>query len=311
MPQQTLTDVSFDQSTGQSVLRFTKLLNEDGERPIDPNGLNQFIWAYGSSTDFGFHAVRGVAPLPSLSTCQIVGADGNANANNAAPDFVAGEIREANQSKYTAHAWLMGIAWALLAPLAIGCSMLRYLLFKENPIWFKLHMFLNGTAFLLTTAAFGIIVHEVKLSSPDGKANFGLNKHRKIGLAVYVMVCAQVLMGILRPHTASHAASHPDGEGGEDAEKAENGGDGDKDGDDAGPQKSVARRAFEVVHPVFGFAMLGLAWYNCDIGIAFYALRFPTSVTFNADALLWGVIGGFGGLILVLYAVQFFVTGEW
>jgi len=58
---QTLIDSSFEQEAvgggaETTTLRFTKLLEEAGETPIDPEGPNTFIFAYGTDDEFGYHS---------------------------------------------------------------------------------------------------------------------------------------------------------------------------------------------------------------------------------------------------------------
>mmetsp|Transcript_6090 Transcript_6090/g.12216 ORF Transcript_6090/g.12216 Transcript_6090/m.12216 type:complete len:1238 (+) Transcript_6090:226-3939(+) len=55
---QTLIDPTVQIVDGQTILRFTKLIQEDGEIEISPQG-NFFLWAYGTGTSLGYHASRG------------------------------------------------------------------------------------------------------------------------------------------------------------------------------------------------------------------------------------------------------------
>lgn len=66
---QSLAETSLDFVDGKTVMKFAKLLNEDGEHPIVPDGDNTMLWAMGSGRDAGYHAARGHVTLnPSLST---------------------------------------------------------------------------------------------------------------------------------------------------------------------------------------------------------------------------------------------------
>jgi len=58
--QQTLTDTSVEVKDGQTIMKFTKIMKEDGEIEISPTD-NMFIWAYGSSPALGYHAWRGTS----------------------------------------------------------------------------------------------------------------------------------------------------------------------------------------------------------------------------------------------------------
>merc|ERR1719375_2896102 len=55
--QQTLTDSSVEFDGQQTVMKFTKIMDEPGEVPIVV-GDNSFLWAYGSSPTLGYHANR-------------------------------------------------------------------------------------------------------------------------------------------------------------------------------------------------------------------------------------------------------------
>ena len=65
---QTLLSARFIQNETHSILRFTKLLQEEGEIPILGNGENTILWAYGRSNVLGYHAGRGILDL-TLTPC--------------------------------------------------------------------------------------------------------------------------------------------------------------------------------------------------------------------------------------------------
>ena len=56
---QTLTDTSIEIVDGQTILKFTKLMKEDGEIELLVGDENTLLYAYGSSTSLGYHAGRG------------------------------------------------------------------------------------------------------------------------------------------------------------------------------------------------------------------------------------------------------------
>jgi hypothetical protein len=64
--QQTLEDASVQVNNGQTIMTFTKMMDEAGEIPIK-TGDNNFLWAYGSSSTLGYHANRG-SYVQNLST---------------------------------------------------------------------------------------------------------------------------------------------------------------------------------------------------------------------------------------------------
>ncbi|KAL7465683.1 hypothetical protein ACHAXS_006005 [Conticribra weissflogii] len=57
--QQTLTDASVGIVDGKTVMKFTKILSEPNEIPIDPNVESIMLWALGSDFTLGYHSGRG------------------------------------------------------------------------------------------------------------------------------------------------------------------------------------------------------------------------------------------------------------
>jgi hypothetical protein len=55
---QTLIDASITQTSDSTTLKFTKILVEDGEIPIEKDAKNTFLSAWGTSNILGFHAAR-------------------------------------------------------------------------------------------------------------------------------------------------------------------------------------------------------------------------------------------------------------
>jgi hypothetical protein len=253
--------------------------------------------------------------------------------DGAVADDAGGEESkdEEYRSLWVAHGLLMGIAFAVLLPIGIGCSLLRSLVptCGKPGIWFELHRLINGVGFLLMTAAFGIAVY---VTEQLGDEHFRVSdtKHRAIGLAVYVLSFVQAVAGIFRPHLpdspvhASHTSATADKatvEAGE--EESPNASEEDNDDtmkkshrEEAGaqaaasvPERSLARRVFEVGHRLVGFTVIGLAWYNCSTGIEIMEEDYGPS--YDKESVLWGIVGGLGGLIMVLYAYQlWFATNK-
>jgi Eukaryotic cytochrome b561 len=212
------------------------------------------------------------------------------------------------QNLWVAHGLMMGIAFAVLIPIGIGCSLLRHLV-PGKGLWFKLHMFINGTAFLLMTAAFGIAVY-VTEQLGDDHFKVSDTKHKAAGLAVYVLSFVQVIAGVLRPHLPDTAHSSSEKE----KVVAPNDGDEIPDGgpvsaassNEVPAEKSLARKIFEIGHRLVGFTILGLAWYNCYTGIEIMEEDYGEA--YDKTAVLWGLVGALGGSILILYGYQTVVT---
>jgi len=211
---------------------------------------------------------------------------------------------EAQQRQlWLVHGALMALSWGVLVPCAIGSSLLRAII--GGPLWFQIHQYTQMLAFLTTTAGFGIAVYNVQRedeggSSPDEHFDEG---HKAIGLSIFVLVVAQMLSGIFRPHLPPPPSPPPSdsNQDDDDNDKKMVRADGAKDGQVNGgkdptatkgsltsndndnndneikqatpeptlntQQKSMARRFFEVQHRVLGATLVVLAWINCTIGI--------------------------------------------
>jgi Eukaryotic cytochrome b561 len=345
MDAQTLLNASWTQGNGTTVLRYTKLLKEEGEIEIFPDGSNTFIFAAGMGNDFADHGLRfGKVKLSSLAQCAVPGQSGeNANpmSSNAASD--ASDSDSATASLWALHGILMGAAWAILVPIAVGCSLVRSIL-PVRPGWFQLHMGANTAAFLLQTAAFGVAVY---MTSQDNEGHFQ-GTHKSVGLAVYLVSFVQVLSGFFRPPLSrpgppvkfreasdednndhgeqsfpqegpsNNSAQLAVGEGGRRGAEPESlgsskgyAGVGAEDDDTQelpaprkNPKKRASRLAFEVGHRVVGFGLVGLAWYNCSTGIDAMVAHYGEF--YDNTTVLWGVVGTLSGLIALLYAYQMF-----
>jgi len=76
--EQTLINATVEVRDGQTVMKFTKFLKEQGQIEI-MIGLNNMLWAYGSSNTLSYHAQRSSFTLDLSSTDEAV--------NSAAPSF--------------------------------------------------------------------------------------------------------------------------------------------------------------------------------------------------------------------------------
>ena len=173
--QQTLTDASVSFEDGNTILRFTKTMYEEGEIPIT-TGDNIFLEAYGTSDTLGYHANRGIVNINLAS--------GSSEALTAP-----------NMSAWLAHGIMAFLAWGVFVPFAVQSSLLRSFL-PEGPMWFNLHRAFNVTGFALFIAAFAVAVAYV---AKENEEHFS-NSHEKMGLAMFIMAFVQVLGGIVRPH---------------------------------------------------------------------------------------------------------------
>jgi DOMON domain len=347
MDAQTLTNASWTQANGQTILRYTKRLKEEGELEIFPDGSNTFIFAAGVSNDFADHGLRfGKVTLSSLEKCIVPGHNvSSTQGSNAAGSDTVDSSSAANL--WALHGILMGVAWAVLVPIGVGCSLVRSIL-PVRLVWFQLHKIANVAAFLLQTAAFGMAVY---MTSQDNDGHFQ-GTHKSVGLAVYLVSFVQVLSGFFRPQLRSrpgppvkfcevsddevddnyadrgdHLATDegppnssatrreevqvgqrvagPEGRGSDEC-YAGVGVEDDDLQELPGPreisEKSVSRLAFEFGHRFGGFALVGLAWYNCSTGIDEMVAHYGPS--YDMLFVLWGVVWSLCGLIVLLYVYQ-------
>ncbi|KAL3802987.1 hypothetical protein HJC23_011610 [Cyclotella cryptica] len=172
---QTLTDATVEVSNGQTIMKFTKIMNEEGEIEIKA-GENKFLWAYGSSATLGYHPAR-ASYIMNLSTGS---SEGSVSSDKTA---------------WLAHGIMAFMAWGVLVPFAVQSSLFRDLL-PKGPIWFHIHRGFNAISYALTVAVFAVAVGYY---NKEGEDHFD-DDHQKMGLAMFIMASAQVLGGLLRPH---------------------------------------------------------------------------------------------------------------
>uniref|UniRef100_A0A7S4S7N1 Cytochrome b561 domain-containing protein n=1 Tax=Ditylum brightwellii TaxID=49249 RepID=A0A7S4S7N1_9STRA len=113
--QQTLIDPSITSQDGKTILQFTKLLSEPGEIPIDADGKNVFVWAYGvdSSSRFSIHTNSGSTEVDfslykgpdstdnssSDSTGNLI--DESTNLDSTSPDFTDNSSPNSTRPDFT------------------------------------------------------------------------------------------------------------------------------------------------------------------------------------------------------------------
>lgn len=275
---QTLIDASVQQSEDKTTLTFTKILEEEGEIPINLVGDNTFLAAWGINNNLAQHAHRGSFSASGESLT----------------------VRE--QSLWKLHGWLAAIAWSLLSPLAIASSILRQY-FPGEGLWFQVHRGLNSMVVAFTLAAFFTAVAAINQETPSGASPKHFDSslssgHRTIGLVIFIFACLQAIGGLLRPH-APHAPSSSGG--GDSAADAEAGGKPEA----APEEKTVARQLWEIGHKGIGLALLGLCWYQVKLGISTYSDIFKSGDDDSLLAALYAVIATLGAVIVIGYVLKF------
>ncbi len=172
---QSITNTAGELRNGEIAAMFTRPLAGSGSvQTLDPTGDASFIYAIGGAPQAG--------PVFSIHTER-----GSETVNLAASGASAGAAGFNRSAYFVAHAVMMGLAWALLTPMAI--VIMRF--FKKlNPTTFQLHRGMNSLSVLLTVVAF---IMGVIRGSHTSKA------HLSIGVIVTAFALSQGINGALRP----------------------------------------------------------------------------------------------------------------
>ena len=262
---QTLANTTLFQNDTHTIMEFTKRLVEPNEQPLDGNGTNHFLWAYGTGNNFIFHAAWGAIIL-DLRPC-------------SETDSGAGRVTiietETFQELWAAHGVLATLAWGVVSPLAIGASMLRAYL-PPGKLWLRAHFYLNTAVLVLTAISFFIAVAAQQRGTPDGESpnHFQGLTHTSVGLVIFIFCLLQVLGGIYR-------APAP----------------GKKE--DGTPEDKLPIRIFwELGHKLVGAGLLGMAWWQVQDGLGLYAERHAET---DFTLAFWAVVIVLSVVILALY----------
>lgn len=148
------------------------------------------------------------------------------------------------------------------------------------------------TVLIFTAVSFAFAVRATELQH---KEHFKVVKHSTTGLVIMIMVCVQVLMGLLRPHLP-HAKEPEEDNLERDGEAAEN----CAEKKQPTPKKSLKRLAFEILHRLLGFTLLGFAWWQVANGLGLYSLYFSEK---NLSNIFWVIVGALSAITVFLYAV--------
>lgn len=296
---QTLLNTEIIQSEGKTKCLFRKLLNEDGEIPIDPNGSNTFVWAIGGSNALSYHRARGSVTIP-FEQCTLQGVS----------EVMALAQGGTYDAYWKAHGILMGLAWGFFAPVAIVSAICRRLIPGEG-VWFQIHRASNTLCCILTIAGFGLAVAAY---TGTGIPHFS-GTHQRVGVTIFIIVLLQVLNGMLRPHIDKPSGDALKGSARDTDSDEEQAFSDEKKSITASivnfslrrsrahtpkTDKTVSRFAWEVVHRSIGLALLGMGLYNGYTGLMLYAMRTGNATDYTN--VWWGWTGAILGFAL-LYSV--------
>jgi len=171
---QTLIDPELQQIDGQTILKFKKFLEEDGEHTINSNEMTRFIYAVGRGPSLSFHEHSGVFQL-DIRGCPT-------------ERLVKFNYKQA----WVAHGLFGTLAFAVMIPFTIATAWLRKLL---RTSWIYFHVYGNILAGVFTLVCFNIAAITTTVS---GQSHFE-NKHGKVGLTIFIFIMFQVINGVLRP----------------------------------------------------------------------------------------------------------------
>ncbi len=173
-----------------TVLEFRRLIvttDKLHDHPLDQ--VKYLLWAVGppgseiadeGNGDFPYHSKRGVVAV----------------------HFPSGHSLHIDDlPKEEAHASLMLYAWGLFAVIAIFCS--RYMKDSLGSWWFIIHATLAALVFMLTFAAFGIIISYMQTTG----GHF-TQVHHITGLVVVILLLVQLGLGLAARFTYDSEREH-------------------------------------------------------------------------------------------------------
>ncbi|VEU42490.1 unnamed protein product [Pseudo-nitzschia multistriata] len=190
---------------------------------------------------------------------------------------------EATRGLWVAHGILMGLAWGILAPLAIGAAYLKKNLsvLSQDAHWLKVHFYLGVLVALFTFI--GFILAIVATKKDDDLPHFKEDIHHELGLAIFILVLFQGLAGYIRPSPVPAAPKSTD-----DAEESSQ---------VAGKKALYTRRVWEYTHRMLGIVLLGISWWNCQSGIVLQAEKYDQDDEQFMLKVFWGLSGAIAGSI--------------
>jgi hypothetical protein len=232
--------------------------------------------------------------------------------------FGAASDKSATRGLWVSHGILLGLAWGVFVPLAIGAAYLKKMqILQKDALWLTVHFYCTVTAVIFTIVGFAVAV--IATQKEGDLPHFADEVHRKAGLAIFILVIVQAAAGYFRP-PANKATKSPMAAKDASATTMNNVAMNDTlDGmdmsipDDASTAEaeenekshsssfSYVRQYWEYFHRFLGITLLGLAWYNCQTGIILQSDNYPEQD--DKEQLLdifWGITGTIAGAIFVM-----------
>lgn len=173
---QTLMDAFLLQDDDETILQFTKRLEEQDENPISKTDATTFIYAVGATNILSYHSYAESFNI-DLTSCPI-----------------ESNIRSASfKSSWIAHGFFASLAFAIVMPISISSAFLRQLIPSS---WIYLHVYGNLLMFALILVTVFIAISNMSMS---GDQHF-TESHHKIGLTLLILSFIQVMNGVFRPN---------------------------------------------------------------------------------------------------------------
>lgn len=199
--QKKLSEKSISQSSTKTVMCFTKSFSSDKVGQIDsfqflPNGINTFIYAYGTSNELGYHAGKGMFQLdfsPYSSTANQTDAS-ELGASSSSANQTSTRSSSKTSKLIKAHGALATLAFLVTVPIATSVVILREATYLKQR-WYRLHMGLNFFAWCSAVAAVSCAVTAVSRSSRDHFTN----RHEILGIIIIVALTFHIVGALCRP----------------------------------------------------------------------------------------------------------------
>ena len=159
-------DASVEAVDGDIVLKFKKLLVEEGGKDMIFDAPQNFIYIFSDTIGEGHGSTRGKAVINL---------------------FLGGmfKVYDPNQGKWLAHGIMIGLSWGFLMLLAVGTSLLQDLI-PPGTTWFEIHEYCNRLNCFFNKPYFDLAVHvieksvkEVNSEGKDGTTTVELQSHDK------------------------------------------------------------------------------------------------------------------------------------
>jgi len=257
-------ETTIDDSKEQTILTFSKYLDESEDHVLDFEQPITLLYAVGLYNTFGVHAWRGGFEIDFVAN---VGDVVMIEEPTTSLSSGSGGVVSSPQDLWRIHGILMFAAWGIATPIAILASRLRMLDTSGKGIWFQIHFYLNNITVILSVAS---LVFAVRVTQQVGMKHFS-TPHHIGGLLVIIFMMVQAIGGYLRPHVDVDA-----------------------------PSPSSKRKNWSLFHKGLGFITFIISIYQIITGFRKYSSYTGARDWTLAYGILLGVMFCVSGILLVL-----------